>query len=111
MQKYERRGRHVQEGEQGKWKDVDASMMSDEEPVGGKFRVHRQEWRSPAFNDLMNTLDSRAETGRPRIERVDGTPSKVSAPRNVSEWMIAPAEDGEILAPQSPDVIGNGDSD
>lgn len=84
--------------------------MSDEEPIEGKFRVHRQEWRSPEFNEFMNTLDSRVkETGRPRIERVEGTPSKVSAPRNASEWMVAAEE--ETLAPQSPEILGHGDSD
>ena len=42
-----------------KWDKVEPSMMSDEEVVDGKFKVHRQEWRSEEFNDLMEELDGR----------------------------------------------------
>jgi len=34
--------------------------MSDEEECDGKFKVHRQKWRSAEFNDFMDELDARA---------------------------------------------------
>ena len=107
LQKYERRGRYVKPEEMSKWAKVDPSMMSDED-VGGKFKVHRQEWRSEEFNVFMKKLDDRASVGnskpRPRLLRFHGTPQKMQPPPlpNAPEWMISNADNDEVLAPNSP---------
>lgn len=80
-------------------------MMSDEEDIDGQFKVHRQEWRSEEFNDLMEELDDRASVGnsklRPRVSRYYGTPRKTKPPTSVPQWMVSNTDDG-VLAPNSP---------
>ena len=113
LQKYERRGRYVKEDEIEKWQEIHPTMMSDEEDVGGKFKVHRQEWRSTEFNEFMETLDARANSSSakscPRIERIHGTPCKKMPPTVTCDWMLSSIgrEDSRILAPQSPDIFEN----
>ena len=104
MQKFERRGRLVTETEREMWQSVTASMMSDEEDVGGNtFKVHPPEWRSEELNELLKTLDGRADAiaankAHPRRNRIQGTPLKTTAPTGVSDWMINKVES----APSSP---------
>ena len=90
FQKFERRGRHVTEEEKAKWKDIHPTMMSDEEDCEGKFKIHRQEWRSSEFNSFMNILDDRAAkaSSHPRKERFNGTPLKCDQPSGVASWMV-----------------------
>ena len=81
------------ESEQKMWDDVSPSMMSDEEDVGNNtFRIHRQEWRSQEFSDLLEELDRRADSAtkkaHPRRNRGIGTPLKVNAPTTAKEWMM-----------------------
>ena len=83
-------------------------MMSDEEEADGKFKVHRQEWRSEEFNEFMETLDNRAASSssqkRPRMERFCGTPVKSDPPTDTKNWMINTNDDsGIVLAPRTPD--------
>ena len=86
-----------------KWANIEPSMMSDEEVVDGRFKVHRQEWRSDEFNDFMEELDDRASVTnpkpRPRLSRFQGTPQKTQPPPNTPGWMIA---NDEVLAQNSP---------
>ena len=78
------------EEEKDKWKDIHPTMMSDEEDMEGKFKIHRQEWRSNEFNVLMDSLDKRAAkaSSHPRKERFYGTPLKCDEPSNVVDWMV-----------------------
>jgi len=98
-----------------KWLQVQPVMMSDEEEIEGKFKVHRPEWHSDDFNDFMDALDARALAAqgkaRPRIARYSGTPCKSQPPPNTSLWMLSTTEDhdSEILAPESPDMFVNQD--
>lgn len=48
------------EEEKEKWKAIHPTMMSDEEDSEGKFKIHRQEWRSSEFNSFMKGVDDRA---------------------------------------------------
>ena len=83
-------------------------MMSDEEDIDGKFKVHRQDWQSDEFNDFMEELDACASTSNsklhPRISRYYGMPQKTRPPTNALEWMISisSADESEILALNSP---------
>ena len=96
-----------------KWSDVQPTMMSDEEEIDGKFKVHRQEWRSVEFNTFMDDLDARAIANqgktRPRFLRYFGTPCKSEPPANANSWMMSSqpnsSEDEEILAPTSPEMF------
>ena len=93
LQKFERRGRHVWEPEKEKWLDVHPTMMSDEEEVDGKFKVSRQEWRSEAFNEFMETLDNRATSSNRKYPRIDGSPMKGDPPAEIKEWMVCSTSD------------------
>ena len=95
LQKYERRGKFVTDEERDKWQEITPQMMSDEEEVDGKFKVHRPEWRSIALNDYLKALDSRANasdtaSGHPRKERIVGTPIKCQIPACLgsTSWMV-----------------------
>ena len=79
------------------------------EESSGKFKVHRQDWRSADFNELMDELDLRAMTSqdraRPRMTRDFGNPCKASPP-DISRWIISTHPRGdEILAFNSPDMF------
>ena len=78
-------------------------MMSDEEVIDGKFKVHHQEWCSEEVNDFMEQLDDRALVSnskpRPGLSRFYGTPQKSQPPSNAPEWMISGNDD--ILALQT----------
>ena len=98
----------------GKWSDIRPSMMSNEEETDGRFKVHRQEWRSAEFNDFMDELDDHAIASqgkpRPRITRYYGIPCKVAPPpppADVSHWMVSftDPEVSDILAPNSPQML------
>ena len=45
------------------WKDVDPCMMSDEESNEDTTTIARKrpEWRSDEFNELIDSLDQRAD--------------------------------------------------
>lgn len=107
LQKYERRGPYIKPEEISKWAKVEPAMMSDEEVVDGKFKVHRQKWCSEEFNDFMEELDDRASVSsskpRPRLSRFYGTPHKTQPPPNAPEWMISNSGDDTVLAPNTPD--------
>ena len=46
-----RRARYIQDDESGMWRDVQPSMMSDEEDIGSNtFKIHKPEWRSEELN-------------------------------------------------------------
>ena len=74
------------------WQDVTAAMMSDEEPLAdGKVKRKRPSWRSDTFNDLVDTLDDRANASfqkSARKERILSSPAKAAAPTNCPNWMI-----------------------
>ena len=87
-------------------------MMSDEEEVEGKFKVHRQNWRSDEFNNFMDELDARAlasqDQTRPRFARYFGTPSKANAPPHATQWLTHSSynEDcNDIFSPNSPEIL------
>lgn len=109
LQKYERRGRLVGETEREMWKHVTASMMSDEEDIGGNtFKVHVPKWRSDELNVLLCELDSRADAkaayrSHPRRSRIQGTPHKVPAPSVSQDWMIRKETDSDV--PSSPPLL------
>ena len=90
-------------------------MMSDEEEIDGKFKVHRHDWRSNDCNDFMEELDARASASnskpRPRISRYYGTPRRAQPPTNTPEWMleVSNTDDSRVLAPNSPDCLANSD--
>ncbi len=92
FQKFERRGRHVQDPEKDMWADVTPAMMSGEEDIGNNtFKVHQPEWRSEELNKLFKDLDARADQamnkGHARKNRVIGTPSKTAPPSHAKDWM------------------------
>ena len=80
----------MSEDEREKWRDIHPTMMSDEEDSEGRFKIHRQEWRSSEFNSFMDSLDNRAAkaTSHPRKERYYGTPLKCEQPSSVVDWMV-----------------------
>lgn len=54
IQKYERRGRHVQNSEREKWNDITPAMMSEEEDIGDNtFKIHKPQWRSCELIQLL----------------------------------------------------------
>ena len=62
MQLWERRSKFVRGDEQVKWEEVQPCMMSDEETCpDGRLARKRPCWRSDAFNNFMDELDSRAD--------------------------------------------------
>ena len=73
------------------------SMMSDEEPLpDGKVARRRPSWRSETFDELMETLDQRANSSfkkSARKERILSTPIDSSPPANIKDWMIQRTED------------------
>ena len=73
MQLWERRSKFVRGDEQVKWEEVQPCMMSDEETCpDGRLARKRPCWRSDAFNNFMDELDSRADASlkQARKERV-----------------------------------------
>ena len=74
-----------------------ASMMSDKEPLpDGKVARRRPSWRSETFDELMETLDQRANSSfkkSARKERIPSTPIDSSPPANIKDWMIQRTED------------------
>ena len=63
IQLWEQRSRFITKSETAMWNDVTPPMMSDEEPMpDGKIDRRRPSWRSEAFNELMDTLDERANS-------------------------------------------------
>ena len=82
---------------------VTPSMMSDEESVGERFKVHQPEWRSLDFNAFLAELDCRAVSAKDcpcaRVERFQGTPLKCAPPSNIQDWMVQ--EDDSSLLPES----------
>ena len=73
------------------------SMMSDEEPLlDGKVARRRPSWRSETFDELMETLDQRANSSfkkSARKERILSTPIDSSPAANIKDWMIQRTED------------------
>ena len=51
-------------------------------------------WRSAELNELLRSLDSRADANlkSARKQRVEGSPIKVAPPNGYPQWMIAPDE-------------------
>ena len=63
LQLWERQSRFVEESEKWMWDDVTPSMMSDEEPMpDGRIARKRPCWRGTKFNELMDALDTRANS-------------------------------------------------
>ena len=71
-------------------RDIHPTMMSDEEDSEGRFKIHRQEWRTSEFNFFMDNLDNRAAkaSSHPRKERYYGTPLKCEQLSSVVDWMV-----------------------
>ena len=100
MQLWERRSHFVTDSEASLWSDVTPPMMSDEDPMpDGKIARRRLSWRSETFNELMETLDQRANSSfkkSARKERILSTPIDSSPPANIKDWMIQRTEDTDI---------------
>ena len=65
-------------------------MMSDEETLpDGKIGRKRPCWRSDEFNEVIDTLDTRANAAlkTARKERVLSSPWKVPPPSVCQDWM------------------------
>ena len=93
LQLWERRSRFVQESEQWMWKDVTAPMMSDQEPIEDR-KIARKcpSWRSEGFNNLIDTLDERANScfkNSARKKRILVPGIEMTVPTDLSEWMMA----------------------
>ena len=76
------------------WIDVMPEMMSDEEPMpDGKILIKRPLWLSDVFNNLMDTLDTRANLSfktSARKERIMSNNSTEGVPPpNTKDWMKA----------------------
>ena len=75
---------------------MQASMMSEEESDPEEkttLKRRRPLWRSVAFNDLIQDVDSRccdmeSNSKRQKKKRVDGEPLPTSAPPNAEPWMV-----------------------
>lgn len=110
-QKYDRRGRRVNEGEREKWKDLSPAVMSDEEDIGhNTFKIHRQEWRSPELDEFLEELDRHADAAlkraHPRKSRILDTQLKIAVPTNAKDWMVKESvSDNDQL--QEPDAGRN----
>ena len=92
-QKFDRRGRQVQDFGKLKWCDLSAALMSDEEDIGqNTFKIHRQVWRSTELDMFLDELDRRADgalkRAHPRKNRVLGMPLKIAAPVGIKDWMV-----------------------
>ena len=82
--------------EQEQWKDVDPSMMSDEETLDSStLKCCQPDWRLSAFYNFLDELDRRLyqTCQNPRKARVLGTPLKCPVPDGVKEWMTAQFSD------------------
>ena len=73
------------------WKDVDPCMMSDEESSEDSTTIARKrpEWRSAEFNELIDSLDQRADDQfkNARKERILCSPWKIAPPKDCQPWM------------------------
>ena len=91
MQLWERRSKFVSGDEQVKWEEVQPCMMSDEETrPDGRLARKRPCWRSDAFNNFMDELDSHADgfLKQARKECVLSSPWKIASPSCCQDWMI-----------------------
>ena len=69
--------------------------MSDKEVQSDGFIKRKPpSWRSAELNELLRSLDSRADTNlkSARKPRVEGSPLKVGSPNGYLQWMIAPEQ-------------------
>lgn len=96
---YDRRSKVVIDDEQKHWEHINPSCMTEEsdDDGGEKIVTHKLQWRSPALEEYVRTLDARLEKQRKggstsgvRRERVDGTPSESQPPPGLPEWLIKP---------------------
>ena len=85
----------VDELEKQKWEYITVNDMSDEEVISdGSIERKPPSWRSAELNELLRSLDSRADGNlkSARKQRVEGSPIKVAPPNGYPQWMIAPDE-------------------
>ena len=90
IQLWERRSKFVSDDEQAKWEEVQPCMMSDEETrPDGRLARKRPCWRSDAFNNFIDELDSLADASlkQARKECVLSSPWKIVSPSCCKDWM------------------------
>ncbi|XP_065919235.1 uncharacterized protein [Dysidea avara] len=96
---YDRRSKGVLEDEMKHWEHINPSCMTEEsdDDGGEKIVTHKLQWRSPALEEYVRTLDARLDKQRKggstsgvRRERVDGTPSESQPPPGLPDWLIKP---------------------